>query len=760
MSRFIAWFRFEWRDHWKLVAGCVLALPFLFWIAILIGGTSMLRPELEASLLGLWSLTSLAFAAPLFSRERRSGAESFVLRTPGSRVPLFAARLAFYVSALGIVILTSSSAAARIAAATHPAYRGVPDPALPVFLMPRWILGDLFILSLAVGCVALLLSSWTRRVTVALVLGVVLPGVLLFPWIYLGAARQDFFPFLRYGAIPLAAWPLLALALVALGLSWFHGRRHLNRPWRALRIGVLVLLLGLGTAGAWTAHAFAEFDRVDARAAGFRVDVWPLDQLWRPGDFPPYGRVRAVALSPDGTKLWVQGYRCDAGQWPFPGEGAYGEWVSGGEDPQRESGPRDFREDRGTWSSTWMIDLETGDARAYGDARERLAWSDLGTGVMHGALRGVDLRALLDPRGFALLGRPGRAEYARVVDLETGDVMGRSAMVFGGEPDVLARKVARSGTSVRDMQGRPAWLEAQRGDQETGGAEARTRLFVARDGGRTEVTDERVLRTTSLHLTSWLPVPGGWGRTGGDERGRWTSVSTSGATFVSTIEQYQTIARSRAIALQRPFPGFELWSSVHEVVVPVARSETDNGPWRWRVVSLADGAVRDARDGPAWRNIVPMATPEGSFVALETHDGAQRPVLWDPATGVTEVLSMEGSIAPASFSAWIFDPYMDSRGNLVFAFTFQPRGELWAPTPQLLYFHAKTRSVHRLAELPPNRDYSRHKRIEFEPIGIDARDRLVGLRLRDNGYRQVVRYDPKDKSHTVLFPKAERGPLK
>ena len=297
MSRFLAWFGWVWRDHAKLVIGCALACVFVTWIALLLGRWYVGGSELEGVLVGELAVVAIVLAVGLFNSERRNGAEALLLRTPGARVPLFFARLAFYATALAGVAVVASFGAARLTVLAKGDYI-----VRPWFLWPHYIAADLLVLAVAFGAVGALVSAWTQRVALAFVFGLVLPAVILFPWIYLGAARHDFYPFTRWGAIPLAAWPLLALALGALGVSWFVSRRWLNRPHRAVAWGSLVLLLGMGLAGLWTAQAFAAFDEVRADAPGFRMETFPIEYSGRMHaryDFLP---LDSVALSSDGRR--------------------------------------------------------------------------------------------------------------------------------------------------------------------------------------------------------------------------------------------------------------------------------------------------------------------------------------------------------------------------------------------------------------------------------------------------------------------------
>lgn len=729
MIRFLGWFRWEWREHWKLVAGGALGAVLFSWIALMIGGSGVGRGDLEVVLVVQLALLALILAAGLFSSERRHGAEAIVLRTPGARMPLFFARLAFFVTAWCAAAAVAAFGMARLAQ-MEKGRASLQPPELGAFLWPRWIVADFVVLALALGGIALLVSAWTRRVAIAFVVSLVVLAAVLFPWIRLGADRMDFFPFLRMGAVPLAAWPLLALALLALGASWLRGRRYVNRPWRAVGYGVLVLALGMGVVGAWSAKALADFDVVRADTAGFRMAGYVVGphvptHVRNPGH-PSFLPLDCVALAPDGKTVWVQGYRRDAGTWPRPRPGPYG------------SDARDFREDRGTWSWQWRIDLESGTAQRVGAIRERLGWTDLGSGELHGVLRGVDRAAKLEPRSFALLGRPGRSDEARIVDLATG---------AASKPTRdRARAIAASGTSVRDAQGRPAWLEYE-SDRPQVGTQSAThpRLFVVTAAGRTQVEDEFLQSLqhpmgTTPRGWSALAVPGGWVHVQGPKI---VTIEAATARVRRSGDGRGQLAGARMVSSR-------LYLDTRFVLVLLSGSSMQS-EWRYALLDLETDTLGPKLVGPATQYILQTTTADGRFLTLMKGDGGRRFALWAPKTDERTALAIRGG--PQAFPEDSYPLLLgaDTRGNIVLRVVTYPRvaGEVLLRM-QTLYFHAKTR---QLFALDSGTSLLRGQG-DFRAIGIDERDRVVGLgNPDDSGYRSIVRFDPEDGSQTVLFPK-------
>lgn len=733
MSRFLAWFTWEWRDHAKLVIGCALGAVFLTWVALLLGRSAMGLPVLEGVLVGELALVALVLAAGLFGSERRHGAESLLLRTPGARLPLFLARLAFFGTALAAVALVVTFGAARLAVMEGGARSSLPSSSVGWFLWPRYIAADALVLAVAMGCVGALVSAWTKRVALAFVLGVVLPALVLFPWIYLGAARGDFFPFYRLGAIPLAAWPLLVLALVALGFSWLLGRRRLNRPRRAPLYGTLVLLLGMGVAGAWTAQAFATFDEVRADAQGFRMENYPIRLRSQPSLHRMHSGLplESVALSSDGRMLWVQGFRRDAGRWPYHGPSLHG--------PEA----RDFREDRGTWSRQWRIDLETGMAAAVGDVGDRLSWYDLGSGDFRGLLRGVDMRARLAPRAHAVLGSPGDSDEAGILDLNTGAFLGRPlGSLDWAQRRELGRQVVASGTGVRDAQGRSTWLEYEAAvSAESATIGGMPHVYVATPTSRSEVGDKVVRALSNLYTNTWSAVPGGWSRISG--KPRFVTIDAATARVRKSTAEQGRVARGTRY-------GHAFFLDVRSVLVTVGRGQEHE--WSYRLLDLETGKTGPTLVGPAAQLILPVPTLDGRLLCLQTTESGRRFMLWSPRTDEKALLRLDGADKALSADAVAALLGADLRGNMVLSFFPQTREvQLGHLLQRTLLFRASTGELLTIDRPPALTGNPR-----FHAIGIDAADRVVGLADHDgNGYRTVERFDPEDASRTVLFPKSK-----
>ena len=756
MTRFIAWFRFEWRDHWKLVVASALATVFVAWLALLIGGRSVGPHELQGVLVGTLALVGVVLAAGLYSAERRHGAESLVLRTPGARTPLFLARLAFVVTALGSVAIVGAFGAARLGEWVHGGRLASLLESPRLFLWPDWIVADLFVLSLAVVGVTMVMSAWTRRVPLAFFLGVIVPAILVFPWIYLGAERGDFYPFWRYGAVPLAAWPLLVLAVIALGFSWFLGRRRMNRQGRAVLWGSLVFVLGVGLAGVWTAHAFASFDEVHPQHAGFRLERYVIERGFARRRYNPALPLDSTALSSDGKRLWVQGFRVDAGYWPdtYAREGSDGR-------------VRDFREDRGTYSRQWHIDLETGDAAPVGEVEDRIGWMDLGSGDFHGLLSGVLPAAQLSPRDHALFGDVGHGNEARVIDLATGAIISEPMGTLSREARAAAvAPIARAASPVRDAQGRPTWIETHLPRAPDGSlAEGVPDVFLCKPGIRRAVDHALVKAVT--YGRAWKPVRDGFVYNRGGVVSSIT-ITTEGKVRRATGEQAQAV---------KGYGRMLFLDTRYALLVDPAPPRRDLVGYV--LLDLETGAVtRDLR-GPEYRYVGFLApTPDGKLLCLAPTDwgrpedeaAMRQLVLWDPRTGTRQVLEVDGASSTLHHGSYLTVAASDGRGNLVLHVGTPRIKGLRAPgmvTMRTLYFRAATSTVHTLAVLEAGPEGTRPPlgaqvvmSPTFHAVGIDAQDRVVGLTERDGGLRKVVRYDPKDGSRTVLFPKAERGPLK
>ncbi len=728
MSRFLVWFRWEWREHWKLVVGCAAGAVFFSWIALVIGRSGMSRDDVEVVVLVQLALLALILAAGLYGSERRHAAEPIVLRTPGARVPLFLARLAFFATAWGGAAAAAAFGAARVAQ-MESGRASLQPPELGTFLWPRWYAADFVSLALALGAIALLVSVWTRRVAVALVVSLLVLAAVLFPWIRLGADRSDFFPFLRMGAIPFATWPLLLLALIALSVSWFIGRRHINRPWHAFRYGVLVLFVGMGLAGLWTAKAVADFDEVHADMPGFRMHGIVVNTSTSHGAHSPlrmdFLPLNSVALTPDGNTVWVQGLRRDAGLWPkTPGD-------PHGPDAQ------DFRAHRGTYSWQWRIDLTTGKAERVGRMRERIGWNDLGSGEHFGVLRRVDRTARMGTRAFALFGRLGHADEGRFVDLATGTTPTNLSK------QELARAVAASSTGVRDAEGRPVWLEHELARDAAGRTiPGSPRLFIATAEGRKAVEDADFLRQHhplgAPAGKSALAIPGGWGLHTG------SGFATLDA--VTGRVRKTTDAQARGLVSYR---GSFVYLDTRYVLAD--RGGRSDDPTRsYRLLDLEEGTFVD-RTGPMWHWIVPTATPDRRVLCISRTEGGRAFALWSPRTDERTPLAIEGESAPFAEQTYPRIMGTDSRGNMVLSVITHPiHTEHPYAAVRTLYYRAQTQQLFALDGGPGTTT----KVPAFQPIGIDAQDRVVGLADNDrSGFRSIVRFDPADGSLTTVFPR-------
>lgn len=747
MTRFLAWFRFEWRTHAKLVLACAAASLLILWVALLLGRSEVGRRELAWVLVGVVALMGIILGAGLFGSERRHGADALLVRTPRARGPLFLARLAWFASALGFVTLVAAFGAARLLPSPPPTMAPA-SARIGWFLWPRDVAGDALVLAVGMGMVAVLASAWLRNVALAIVLGVVLPVAVLFPWIYLGAERSDFYPFWRLGAIPVAAWPLLAATLLALAISWLLGRRRLNRPQRAWMGGLAVMVGAVLVAGAWTSVAFARFDALDPQGEGFTLVPYVVKQH-RPS---PYSLVPSepIALTPDGRSVWVHGYRHDAGAWP---EAGY--WNP---NIQHADGtpvpPRDFRLDRGTWSRQVRIDLETGEAQVLGDVKERIGWMDLGSGDTWGWLRHPNLSTRLAPRGHALFGRTGHGAEARLLDLETGRFVGAPLGTWDRETRRRAAlQINPHVVPVRRADGVPVWLEAERvrgpdGDPLGG----RPRLAIVSATSRREIDDPRVLERASVHLRSWQAVRDGW-------------VRHSGTPRLLTLDTEGRVRASKADWLRDPRldhvrGGGANFLDTRHVLLPKRRASSGE-PYRWMLLDLETGTLTEPAEQPTSPNRVlwHASQEDGALlVTVDAEGGRSAIALWDPRQGTLEPLATPSALEPLGARALLVLHGGDGRGNAVFhVHRITPQSELpWPHASWLLYFRAASKTLHVLSSIGPvgtdgGFQFIRH------PLGIDREDRLVGI--GEQG-RRIVRFDPADGSFTVLFPKRARGPLR
>ncbi len=747
MTRFLAWFRFEWRSHAKLVVACAAASVFILWVALLLGRSEVGRRELSWVLVGVVALMGIILGAGLFGSERRHGAGALLVRTPRARGPLFLARLAWFVSALGLVALVAALGAARLLPPVPPT--APPSARIGWFLWPRDVASDALVLAVGMGMVAVLASAWLRNVALAIVLGVVMPVAVLFPWIYLGAERSDFYPFWRLGAIPLAAWPLLAATVVALAISWLLGRRRLNRPQRAWMGGLAVMVGAVVVAGAWTSVAFARFDTLDPQGERFTVVPYVVKQH-RPN---PYSLVPSepIALTPDGRSVWVHGYRHDAGAWPEAGYWSPNiEHADGTPVP-----PRDFRLDRGTWSRQVHIDLETGEAQVLGDVEERIAWMDLGSGDTWGWLLETGAATRLAPRGHALFGQTGDGAQARLLDLQSGRFVGAPLGTWDGEARRRAAlQINPHTTPVRDAQGRPAWLEAERVRGPDGHPHAGTpRLFVVTPSGRREITHTQALALTDRHISRWRPVRDGWVNSG---RGYPALLTLDAGGHVRVAKDTWL----RDPRLDHVRGGGANFLDTRHVLLPKRRASSGE-PYRWMLLDLETGALTEPAEQPTSPSRVLWHAPQEDGALLVTVDaegGRSAFALWDPRQGTLEPLATPAALEPLGAKARLVVHGGDGRGNAVFhVHRITPQRERpWPYESWLLYFRAASKTLHVLSSLRPVGTDGGFQHISH-PLGIDRKNRLVGIGARG---RRIVRFDPADGSFTVLFPKRARGPLR
>jgi hypothetical protein len=737
--RFLAWLGWEWRSHYKLLLGALAGSVLALWGAALLAARNQdARQAMESIVVILFALLALVLASGLFGSERRHGAEPLVLRLPGARVPLFAARLAFLVSALGGLALLIPFLAARfLDLQLHPvqSVQGLPPPPeLGLLLWPRWIIADLAVVALTMAVFGLLASAWTRRSALALCIGLFLPVLLALPLFVLTTTRTDFYDIRRLGAAPLAAWPALALALVALAVSWLHGQRFLNGARRAVGLGVLVLLVGSGIGAAWTAAAFASFDTLDPADEGFRLVSWRT----RHGNRPSPGLHRPVALATGGRYLYAYGLRVDCGLWPEQVTDTYG------------AGARAFDADRGTWSKPVRIDLETGAVTTIGGVHARLSWFDLsdltlGAGRSRLRVNGFGSRGSLEPKSHAWLENgDGRGEH-RILSLQRPQEARPPLRELGASlAEVASIQVAASAVPVQDASGRPVWLQFKGYPLKLNRSpepKSVTGQIVREDGSTVEVTTPAIRWWNAPQLANWQAQTGCWSlRTYNNQL--ITVDATTGVVRTTTEAQIAAMGDARP----GPFGPFILGPRYALVARPVV----GDAPRRYRLLDLETHAVGPELTGANPMNIVPHALSDGRLLCRERQGDREALVLWDPRAYVRTPVK-----APMGFFdvplARIY-PNMqgtDRRDNIVLVMMRYVPGKSKDMTVQSVLFRAATADIVPLCEARPVPQGT-----AFEAIGIDAQDRVVGLDGFDgHGYTQVVRVDPADGSRTVLFPR-------
>ncbi len=406
----------EARDQRAVFLGVALALPVLTFLAFWAFGdrlsaasaTDVAGAVLPVALI----LFVLGVASDLGAGEVRRGTVAFLRRTPnGLSTAFFAKAIAL---ALGAAAILAWQAAVLLGA--HGLLGAGPGAGFLETLRAGVLCPPTILVLLLAGWV-FLASTWLRHGGVAIVLAPLLAGALGLPAVLWARSHALLARWLAHdlGVASLLVVVVALLPLLAAGVAFVRGRRHVGSGFAAVVGGLAVLVVLGGSAYAYAGlrlHGLLDFAPGDADV----VLAQPL-------------------LSPSGRVAWLEAARVlDA--------------------PAREL----------TATRAWRIDLSDGAAVPAGDwgepteaPRARGTWGSL-----------VPQPRLVRYRAGVLDGGP----VVDWLDAESGAAL-KTVPVGVDPPDVSGwrREAARLASRVRDAQGRRVWLRASDGAIEREGEE-------------------------------------------------------------------------------------------------------------------------------------------------------------------------------------------------------------------------------------------------------------------------------------------------